>query len=366
MEKILAILIFACGLLSGLTMLLGCSINTPISEEGAERIAQSPHQHEGRFFNLEPKADYKFDMNVLIDTLFKASQRSPKGEIPFVKISPDHWEKRASQTLHVAWLGHSSNLIEMDHKRILIDPVLSKRASPFSFAGPKRLHPSPIDLASISNVDGVIISHSHYDHLDEATIRHLAKGDCRFFIPLGLKDQLLAWDVKDESIVELDWWQKAQLGEIDIVMTPARHYSNRGLSDAARTLWASWSIMGSQKIFFSGDTGYSKEFAKIGERLGPFDLSLIKVGAYGPGQSWHDIHMTPEEAVQVHQDIKGKVMLPVHWATFDLALHTWGEPIKRTVKASDAAGINLVTPKIGALINPDQSEKSDQWWQHLN
>jgi L-ascorbate metabolism protein UlaG (beta-lactamase superfamily) len=266
----------------------------------------------------------------------------------------------------MAWLGHAGVMIEIDGMRLLADPVLSKRASPFSSVGPKRFHQPPVKLSDLSGIDAVVISHNHYDHLDGATIRHLAKQGTQFYVPLANKAQLLAWKVPETQITELDWWDEVTLGDLRIVATPSRHYSNRGTFDYKKTLWSSWSIIGpTNRVFISGDTGYSDVFSQIGTRLGPFDATILKVGSYGPGDAWHDIHMTPEEAVQVHIDVKGRKMLPVHWGTFNLAYHPWDEPIMRTQASAAQKNIALITPQIGEFIDIHAENEFSNWWEDV-
>ena len=174
-----------------------------------------------------------------------------------------------------------------------------------SSIGPKRFHPPPIALADLPKIDAVLVSHDHYDHLDMVTVQHLAALGTRFFVPLGIGAHLERWGVPLAQIEEMEWWQKKTLGTVEFVCTPTRHYSGRGLGDRSATLWSSWSVLGPRhRFFYSGDTGYGKHFQEIGSRLGPFDLAFVKIGAYGPGQSWIDIHMPPEDAVQASRDVR--------------------------------------------------------------
>ena len=265
------------------------------------------------------------------------------------------------------WLGHSSVLIEVDGLRVLLDPVLSSRVSPFSFVGPKRFHPSPIALEDMRNIDAVMISHNHYDHMDEATIKHLAAKGTKILVPLGMRPQLKAWGVDDAQAHSFHWGEELTVKNVRLVSTPARHYSNRGTFDYKKTHWSSWSIIGPQsRVFYSGDTGYSKSFAKTGESFGPFDLGIIKVGAYGPGQSWKDIHMEPEDSVRTAQDVKAEVLLPVHWGTFNLAYHAWDEPIERTLKSAEKSGLRVVAPRPGEMVDPVNATPIVSWWREVN
>lgn len=344
----------------------GWFFSASISHDESTRTERAAPFREGRFVNLEPQASPEITVERLVEAFSSHERTSPSGEIPVISIDPKRIDVSPTDGLHLAWLGHAGVLIEIDGKRLLADPVLSERASPISFVGPKRFHPSPLHIPDLRGIDAVIITHNHYDHLDEATIRHLAHQGTQFFVPLANMGQLLAWDVPLQQISELDWWEEVSLGDLRIVATPSRHYSNRGTFDYKKTLWSSWSVIGPRnRVFISGDTGYSEVFSEIGARFGPFDATVIKVGSYGPSDSWHDVHMTPEEAVQVHLDVQGKAMLPVHWGTFNLAYHPWDEPIIRTLTAAQQMSVTLVTPKVGAFISLPAERKLSYWWEEV-
>lgn len=261
-------------------------------------------------------------------------------------------------------LGHSSTLLNLHGHYWLIDPVFSERASPFSFTGPKRFHQPPIQLGDLPHIAGVIISHDHYDHLDRETIRQIHDKVGQFIMPLGVKRHLINWGVPDTKITELDWWQHFQLGDTEITATPAQHFSGRGLNDGNKTLWASWVIKSQDRsIFFSGDSGYFDGFKEIGERFGPFDLTMMENGAYD--KDWASIHMSPEETMQAHLDLGGKHLMPVHNSTFDLALHPWYEPFERISELAEQNGIELVTPVIGEKLAIDAIPETKAWWRAL-
>ena len=211
----------------------------------------------------------------------------------------------------------------------------------------------------------MVISHDHYDHLDMATVKALAGRGSRFFVPLGIGAHLRYWQVPPAQITELDWWQTAKIGELEITATPGRHYSGRLYAiNADQTLWASWAVIGARtRVFYSGDTGFLPGFAQVGERFGPFDLTLIKIGAYG--ETWLNIHMAPEKAVEVHRLVKGRVMLGVHWATFNLAWHDWDAPIKRALAAAEQQGVTLATPRIGEALVIGQAVPVQRWWEQV-
>ncbi len=263
-------------------------------------------------------------------------------------------------------LGHSSLLLALEGDFWLVDPVFSERASPFSKFGPKRFHATPIDLDDLPAIKGVIISHDHYDHLDKNTISILKDKVEHFIVPLGVGDHLVKWQVDADKIQQLDWWQQINIGNANITATPSQHFSGRGLMDSNQTLWASWAIKTPDiSLFYSGDSGYFPGFKEIGERLGPFDLTVMENGAYN--ELWADIHMMPEETLQAHLDVKGQAMLPVHNSTFDLALHDWHEPLNRLNSLSQEMGVTMVTPTIGQRMALSTNLSGTQtyqqrWW----
>ena len=270
----------------------------------------------------------------------------------------------AEEKPQVVWLGHSTSLIRMNGKTMMTDPVLSNRASPFPFAGPKRLI-SKLSIAvdTLPHIDVVLISHNHYDHLDYSTIRKLRHKTTKFFVPLGVAAHLRTWGVREDQIIELDWWDEATFEDLTFACTPSRHFSGRTLTDRFKTLWCSWVIHSEDtQLFFSGDTGYGPHFKQIGKKYGPFDVTLMECGQYNT--HWGNIHMMPEQTIMAHQDLKGRHLLPVHWGAFSLALHAWTEPIKRVKKAAEAAHVDITTPKLGQvfLIHAKDYPKST-WWE---
>ncbi|HEY0143881.1 MAG TPA: MBL fold metallo-hydrolase [Thermoanaerobaculia bacterium] len=327
------------------------------SSEGArlERMRRSPQWGDGRFENKPPqKTDSSLMENI---RLYRQGQiREPRIPIPVVPLSLG---APASQELRAIWFGHATVLVELDGVRIMTDPVLSDVVSPIPI-GPRRFHRPPIALAGLANVDAVVVSHDHYDHLDMKSVQHLAARGTHFFLPLGIGAHLERWKVPPAQIHEMDWWESAQVKGVQIHCTPSRHYSGRKRMDNS-TLWSSWTIRGSQRsVYFSGDTGYARHFAEVRKRLGEIDLTVIKVGAYG--ETWLDIHMDPESAVQAHVDLGGKTMLPVHWATFNLSYHAWEEPIVRTLAAARQKGAHVIAPRVGEAFVFGQEFPNREWW----
>ena len=337
-----------------------------ISGERLERVRASSQYQDGAFVNIELQAPNDLTWDFFKEQFFGDQVRTPPSAIPVINIKPKTLSSSPAPGLRAMWIGHASVLIEIDGHRVLVDPVFSEYASPFQFVGPQRFHPTPIALKELTQIDAVMISHDHYDHLDMATIQHLAPQGTQFFVPLGIGAHLEEWGVPQDQINELEWWDSKKIGNLTMICTPNRHYSGRSLSDYKKTLWSSWSVIGpDHRFFYSGDTGYSQLFQEIGNRFGPFGLTIIKVGAYGPGASWLDIHMNPEDAIRVHLDVQGKRMLPVHWATFNMAIHDWDEPIKRAIKAASENNVDLVTPRVGEVIVVGEPFLSDRWWEEV-
>jgi len=340
---------------------------TEAQKEREARIQSSPQFQNGKFVNpngVALKLFSKETWDVAKDYIF-TERIDPKPLVdPHIhRLHPEQWKNHQAEDFYFSWLGHSSLLISMESQRILIDPVLEERASPFSWIGPRRFHPSPITAGELPDIDVVLITHDHYDHLEKATLVAIKKKVARFIVPLGIGSLLENWGINSSKITELDWWESYSSGSLTFYATPAVHYANRGLLDTNQRLWCSWSVLGEKKkAFISGDSGYFNGFRNIGERLGPFDVTFLKIGAYSDKGTWRALHMTPEEAGQQHLDVKGQLLVPLHWATFDLALHPWYEPVERLVTFSEQESIILVTPKVGEKIKLRGQPNTDHWW----
>ncbi len=339
------------------------ALGTKPSGERLARIVQSPQYRDGRFVNTLPTISSGMSFSAARDFFLGGSDyREPTQPLPVVERSAAEFAGPASD-FRVTWLGHSTLLVELDGARLLVDPVWGERASPMSFAGPERFYAPPLALDALPPLDAVVISHDHYDHLDEPTIRALADRVPRFLVPLGVGAHLEYWGVAPARITEFDWWDRTEVGGVTLVSTPARHFSGRFLTDRDATLWSGWAFLGAERrIFYSGDTALAPEFAEIGEQLGPFDLTLVESGAYNA--AWTDVHMGPEQAVAVHEMVRGELMVPVHWGLFDLSLHGWTEPAERIRVAAERAGVPVAFPRPGESITLD-AVPATPWWPEL-
>ncbi|ARU04567.1 MBL fold metallo-hydrolase [Comamonas serinivorans] len=339
------------------------------SPEEAQRLAESPqYSAETQRFRNAPNAAAKPSAGgwaIWSRFLFGSKTGTvPVDAIPVQPITRAQLEALPQDANHIIRLGHSSHLLKLQGQYWLIDPVFGERASPFSFMGPKRFHATPLPLSELPPIAGLVLSHDHYDHLDVPTIAFLRDKVQRFFVPLRVGARLQDLDVDASRVTELDWWGEAEHAGVKLTAAPAQHFSGRTLTDRDSTLWASWSLeSGGQRIYYSGDSGYFDGFKAIGERLGPFDVALMENGAYD--SYWPAVHMSPEESVQAFQDVRGQVLYGVHNSTFDLAFHTWQDPLERLATLAEQKGIPVATPVIGEVLTIGQPRTNVRWWQGL-
>jgi L-ascorbate metabolism protein UlaG (beta-lactamase superfamily) len=343
-----------------MTMKLTCGAPPP-----APRYAESPQFANGGFHN--PARRHRMGFWKGLGLLWRFAFNKPPLTVP---PQPVPVQALAQADLLTApdmslWrLGHSTMLLKLGGQFWLTDPVFAERASPLQFIGPKRFHAPPLGIDVLPAITGVILSHDHYDHLDRAAILQLAPKVQHFITPLGVGDRLVAWGIPAAKVQQFDWWQGTTVAGLRLVATPAQHFSGRSLSDGNRTLWASWVLVhGDTRIFFSGDSGYFDGFKKIGERFGPFDLTMVETGAYG--SQWPDVHMQPEESLQAHIDLQGRHMMPIHNGTFDLALHAWTEPFERISSLAAEAQVPIVAPVMGERLDLQAPALSQQWWRNV-
>ncbi len=333
-----------------------------------ERAKASPRYRDGKFHNTADVAPglKGNPLPLLGEYFFGGAQRVPPAPLPVSDPRP-LWLAGVETGLRLTWLGHSTVLLELDGLRVLTDPVFGARASPLSFAGPKRFHAPPLPASALPPLDAVLISHDHYDHFCKETVLELARREVPFVTSLGVGARLEALGVPQSRIVELDWYDEHVLraGRLSFTAAPAQHFSGRGLHDRNDTSWSSWSIQSDHhKIFFSGDTGLTGEFAEVGRRLGPFDVAMFEIGAWHP--SWGDIHLGPENALKAHALLGSGAFLPVHWSTFNLALHAWDEPAETLWKLAHEQKVRLLTPRLGLPFEPARVESPEPWWREVD
>jgi len=345
------------------------SFGGDVSKALKSDYSKSDNYKEGKFVNKKdvPK-DLGFSKTVSLAYTFfttKVPKGRPENDLKVQKIDSAAVSDYTQDT-RLIWFGHSAFLLQMEGKNILIDPMFGDVAAPHPWLGGSRFNKEmPIDIEKLPNIDAVIISHDHYDHLDYESINKLKGKVNHYFVPLGVGVHLLAWGIPQEKITELDWWEEVQFDTLQFACTPAQHFSGRKFGGAQSTLWSSWVITSEkERIFFSGDSGYDDHFTAIGEKYGPFDFAMLECGQYN--ELWADIHMMPEETAQAGLDLKAKAIMPIHWGGFKLALHSWTDPIERVTKKAEALGLPLVTPVIGEPIVLDQLPKPNSaWWSQL-
>ena len=316
----------------------------------------------GKFRNSEktPMMSSEISYWELLKEQMDGRNKKPDSELPSVKWKP--LENFPSEKLRMSWFGHSSLLIEINGKSVLIDPVFSEFASPFPYMGPKAFDGTKVvETDNFTELNILLISHDHFDHLDYRTIIKLKDKTELFIVPLGVGAHLKSWGVKASKIIELNWWKTYSFSDdLSFTCTPARHFSGRTSFTRDETLWCSWVIEGSsERLFYSGDSGYTNSFKEIGAKFGNFDFAMLECGQYSKYWPW--VHMSPEETALAASDLNAKCFMPVHWAKFRLSIHTWAEPVERVLKKANELGIDCVTPRIGESFSlgllPQQ-----KWW----
>jgi L-ascorbate metabolism protein UlaG (beta-lactamase superfamily) len=328
-----------------------------------ERTTASKQFRNGAFRNTaNVGAGFKGNpLPVFGELVLKGKHRAPKAPLE-VQSPLETWATSVQSGLRVTWMGHSTLLFELDGFHLLTDPVFGERASPFSFAGAKRFHEVPASIAQLPPLDAVLLSHDHYDHLCSASMRQLAALRVPIVTSLGVGAHLERFGVEAGLITELDWWEQHSIKGISLTATPSQHFSGRGLHDRNATLWSSWVIQTAQhKLFFSGDTGLTNEFIEIKKRLGPFDLTMLEIGAWN--QAWGDIHLGPVNALRAFEMLGGGTLLPIHWSTFDLAIHHWSEPAETLFQLAQAHHQKLLLPRLGNPVEPCRIDVSVPWWR---
>ncbi|MEM9328233.1 MAG: MBL fold metallo-hydrolase [Bacteroidota bacterium] len=374
MKKVLKWFAIAIGILASTVVLIGVAFlnlspqfGGTVNDQQQQLFATTGHYAEGIFTNEEEivmEINCHSIMAMLRETMNPDPNVAPPRNIEVEQIDPQSLATLDDSLTRITWLGHSSFLIETGGKRILLDPVFSQYAAPHHFFGRARFNREmPINIAELPAIDALIISHDHYDHLDYPSIDELKGKVGQFFVPLGVGNHLRRWDIPEEKISEMDWWQEEDYEGLKIVLTPSRHMSGRGLTDQSATLWGSWVVQSEHSnIYFSGDGGYGKHFKAIGERYGPFDVGLMECGQYN--ELWKDVHMMPEESVIAAMDVKAELIMPIHWGSFQLATHSWTDPVERITAAARLMNVPLTTPRIGQAIELTDSThlQTTAWW----
>jgi L-ascorbate metabolism protein UlaG (beta-lactamase superfamily) len=328
-----------------------------------ERVQASKQYRDGAFRNAaNVRAVIKANpLSITGEFFLGGKRRRPAAPLP-VESPLEAWTRRADSQLRVTWLGHSTMLIESGALRLLTDPVFGERVSPVSFAGPRRFHPVPATIAQLPELDVILVSHDHLDHLCAPSIRELARRRVPFVTSLGVGHHLERLGVDPARIIELDWWEHARAGGIAFTAVPAQHFSGRSLTDRNSTLWSSWVLETDRhRLFFSGDTGYHDGFSAIRDRFGSFDLTMLEIGAWHP--AWGDIHLGPQNALRAFQALGSGTLLPVHWGTFDLGLHPWDEPAETLLALAEPAGARVLTPSLGRPFEPAHADGPSPWWR---
>ena len=338
------------------------------SKQQQELFSKSKHYKDGKFLN---NGGVKMEMSLkdsfkAMWILFKSNSKAePNKNIAVQKIDSITIANYNSKTRFI-WFGHSTFLLQIKGKNLLIDPMFGNVPAPNPLLGNNRFsNKLPIEIEKLPYIDAVLITHDHYDHLDYQSIKKLKDKVNMFYTPLGIGIHLLKWGVEKERIIELDWWQEIKYDELTIRCTPAQHFSGRGISDREKTLWCSWIIQSDdENLFFSGDSGYASHFKEIGDQYGPFDFAFMECGQYN--NLWPLVHMLPEETAQAGLDIKAKKMMPIHWGAFKLASHSWTDPVERISKKAKELNVDLVIPKTGEIIEIglNNSEEIYPWWRN--
>lgn len=318
------------------------------NEKTLHMMKQSPNYQSGKFVNMEPTT-VMLENKSMFSTMWewiKGPVNGTPDSVVTMKFNKEEFLVHKDSTFKMTWFGHSSVLLNMNNKVILIDPVFSSYASPLPFTNRSFKYTNQVTVEDLPEIDILLISHDHYDHLDLETIKKLDEKVMAYYVPLGVEAHLIRWGVNPEKINVADWWDEFVVDEnLLLAATPARHFSGR-LFKRNTTLWCSWvlkSPMGN--IYFGADSGYGKHFKIIGDKYGPFKLTMIESGQYN--ESWASIHAMPEQAVQAHLDLKGEEMMTIHWSKFQLSLHSWTEPIERAKVEALLQNVNLIIPVIG-------------------
>lgn len=339
-----------------------------ITKKLEQQYSNSKHWNGKKFVNLEEtKMEITFQSlpKLLYKQFYERKEREPKLQLPVIPFDKKSFLAPSTKSKFI-WYGHSAIKMRIQNKTILIDPMLGSNASPITPFTTKRFSENTINLIDdFDEIDAIFLSHDHYDHIDLASLEKLIPKTKHFFVALGVARHLIKWGVDTNKITEFDWWQEQHFEDIKITYTPTRHFSGRGLTDRAKSLWGGWVLKTpTENIYFTGDGGYGNHFKEIGKKLGPFDIGFVECGQYN--KNWHQIHMYPEESVQAAIDAKIATAIPVHWAGFALALHKWKDPIERFTQEAIQKKINYRTPEIGEMFDANSFASNNNWWEKFS
>ncbi len=365
MLKVIAILIGGLLVFGGAYLWLNPQFGGRVTQERAERYAQSQQWDGEKFVN---QSETTMDVNLrtmpgLIRKQFSnREERAPKTELPIQAFDSKAWQADTSDFQFI-WFGHSVGLMKMAGKNLLIDPMFGDDTSPVGPFRTRRYSKNTLAIIDkLPPIDAVFITHDHYDHLDYDSFTKLKGKVGHYYVPIGVKRHLLRWNIPADKVTELDWWDTAQMDGIEMTFVPSRHFSGRGLFDRAKSLWGGWTFISDQhRVYWSGDGGYDAHFKEIGEKLGPFDWAFLECGQYN--ELWHAIHMYPEESVQAAIDVKAKTSIPIHWGAFTLALHDWKDPVQRFSEEAARQGVNIAMPRLGEVIRFQAADAGGFWWE---
>ncbi|MEO0469604.1 MAG: MBL fold metallo-hydrolase [Bacteroidota bacterium] len=336
-----------------------------ISAADKARFAQSP-QWDGKKFVNQTETSLGISLGdipgLLRQQFAKAPGRAPQKPIKMVKFDSEAWDSKPDQPAFI-WYGHSALLLRLNSKTLLIDPMLGPDAAPIAPIASKRYNQNSLALIDqLPQIDLLLMTHDHYDHLDYASIKRLQGKVDQYFVALGVGRHLRRWGIDMSKVTEFDWWDEQPFSDISVRFTPSRHFSGRGLTDRAKSLWGGWIFKTeAHNIYWSGDGGYEAHFQEVGERFGPFDWAFMECGQYN--QLWHPIHMFPEESVQAAREAGAKRAFPVHWGGFTLALHDWTDPVLRFVAEAEKQQLPISTPRPGEMVCLGEEKDVEPWWE---
>lgn len=325
-----------------------------------------PNYVRGQFQNLMPQFTVTEDADFIDDSMHERSERRPDQPLPYVKLNTQDLLSPPEQA-RIIWFGHSTFLMDLDGVRLLIDPMMGDAPSPLPSLGGKRFTDGlPLEIEELPPVDAILLTHDHYDHLDYGSMLKLKDRVQHYVVPLGMSAHLMRWGIPKQQIRELNWYESAKIGDVEVILTPSHHYSGRSWRDRFHSLWGGWVFIGKkQRLYISGDGGYGPHFKRIGDEYGPFDFAMIECGQYS--RYWRQNHLFPEQAAQVGQDVGATYMMPIHWGGFALAMHRWSDPPERFLVRAHELGIPVLTPRIGEplVLNLDSELPQTRWWRHL-